>query len=870
MGENGMKLALTAVTLLSALALGSGFAQADNGYIFRYKAELVGTPSPENPGEDDDDIGDGVCQVGESGSEDCNGVCEDGEEGSPDCTIAEEPGDDELLIDTVDGTADYDLEDKGIDPLAPLPEFAIVPSESGRNVNSDGIAYQCFKLSGGWHNYSFAPRGHFEPARDWIESFDIVMKSELGSPMTAPNGFEAFNDWRFAPPFDEDSYSNGVTSETDACIRIKVKPGVKSTKSATIEMLVMDYPPSLVSDGKVSWNDSAENYIWIPVTFKPDCIGGCYPDAPPLVVSSVGGSADLRSLQYMGFGWGYAPGPGFDATPSSVTISGGIPPYEVDISSDAFAEYRTKPVGAGCMLKFDSYAIPAEFYPDDEDEQLTTEVTVTDAAGQVSNQVIHHSISGLNNGRGKAWGGGIFDVLSPDDDCNYMPFSVSQDYGNTLELEAGDSTDLGILIEGGDGPYVVTAVNLPPELELKPRWGGGWLVANVPGSWTGSNAVRIKVADASGNEEFLDYDVTVTAKPSGYAAFGSNSRGAFGVSSSSTSGETKPYGFNMEGYDFLSAGSDYTCGISGGTLSCWGENYYGQTGVPHSATPSYPTELAGSGWTSIDTGTGGHACGVRSGTLYCWGSGSDGGLGNGSTSDTNVPQPVSLAGANWTSYSVGGFNNCGVSNGGLYCWGNGYNNLLGLGSDTASKSVPTRVGVDSDWVSVSASGSHACGIRSSGQLYCWGNNSGGATGQGVSSSTTSTPTLVNADNVLNADWTQVLTGNGFTCGLKDDVAYCWGNNASGQLGQGGLASTSKPTVSTGSGWTMLDVGMDHVCGLKGTEAYCWGDNTSGKTAQGTIYGETLVPTKVSPDRWDEEYVWTFISVGERHTVGLTN
>ena len=68
---------------------------------------------------------------------------------------------------------------------------------------------------------------------------------------------------------------------------------------------------------------------------------------------------------------------------------------------------------------------------------------------------------------------------------------------------------------------------------------------------------------------------------------------------------------------------------------------------------------------------------------------------------------------------------------------------------------------------------------------------------------------------LTRDVTQVAAGLEHTCALLNDGgARCWGNNTSGQLGDGSLVSKQLPTLVTG-GLTFIQIsaGMNHTCGV---------------------------------------------------------
>ena len=94
-------------------------------------------------------------------------------------------------------------------------------------------------------------------------------------------------------------------------------------------------------------------------------------------------------------------------------------------------------------------------------------------------------------------------------------------------------------------------------------------------------------------------------------------------------------------------------------------------------------------------------------------------------------------------------------------------------------------------------------------------------------------------------WRSISAGPEHTCGLSvDGVAYCWGWNLYGQLGDGTRNSRYIPVpvaVRAGLRFQSLAVGDQHTCGLSvdGT-AWCWGDNRNG------ALGDRTRVTRVSP------------------------
>ncbi len=73
------------------------------------------------------------------------------------------------------------------------------------------------------------------------------------------------------------------------------------------------------------------------------------------------------------------------------------------------------------------------------------------------------------------------------------------------------------------------------------------------------------------------------------------------------------------------------------------------------------------------------------------------------------------------------------------------------------------------------------------------------------------------------------SGENHACAIAAGVAYCWGSNASGQLGNGTAADSPTPTAVVGlpSPVTAIAAGQSHSCAVAGatSDVYCWGSNS---------------------------------------------
>ena len=92
------------------------------------------------------------------------------------------------------------------------------------------------------------------------------------------------------------------------------------------------------------------------------------------------------------------------------------------------------------------------------------------------------------------------------------------------------------------------------------------------------------------------------------------------------------------------------------------------------------------------------------------------------------------------------------------------------------------------FASVNAGGALTCGVTSDGDAYCWGENSSGQLGNGT---TTDRHTPVPVEGGLS--FASVNNAALHTCAVTTaGVAYCWGFNSDGQLGDGSTTNRLTP------------------------------------------------------------------------------
>lgn len=285
----------------------------------------------------------------------------------------------------------------------------------------------------------------------------------------------------------------------------------------------------------------------------------------------------------------------------------------------------------------------------------------------------------------------------------------------------------------------------------------------------------------------------------------------------------------------LAAGDYHTCGLTAaGAAYCWGNNVNGQLGNGNAFLRTVPDAVSGGLSFVALTANYGRTCGLTAaGQAYCWGENSVGTLGDSSTIERHAPVRV-VGGHTFASISAGFAQTCAVTPAAAaYCWGGGFNGELGTGGQ-ASDSAPVAVSGGLSFTSVSAGYGHTCGVTTTGAGYCWGDNSSeGVLGDGTAFTIRLTPVPVAGGLVFAS----IASGYSHTCGVTTvGAGYCWGDNVVGTLGDGSGVDPSLMPVAVVGGLVFRSVvlGSLHALGVTtGNVAYGWGWNGNGELGDRT-------------------------------------
>ena len=253
----------------------------------------------------------------------------------------------------------------------------------------------------------------------------------------------------------------------------------------------------------------------------------------------------------------------------------------------------------------------------------------------------------------------------------------------------------------------------------------------------------------------------------------------------------------------LAAGLANDCALlDGGVVRCWGQGYAGVLGQGNTDTV-LPTDDAPAPIVPLGNAVPEHiACGVTTccaashDDVLCWGTGA---LGVGVDAMTAIgdqlgempPMPVQDTLITQTDAIAVGMSACRLApDGEVRCWGANQAGQLGTGATAEVRGgfddAPVSLPVASDTLEVVMGLAHLCARSTVGEVRCLGTGyqgaNGAGTGSGVGDEPGETPP---APLPLAAPALLLGAANYATCAWLDThELWCWGENSSGQLGQG--------------------------------------------------------------------------------------
>ena len=322
---------------------------------------------------------------------------------------------------------------------------------------------------------------------------------------------------------------------------------------------------------------------------------------------------------------------------------------------------------------------------------------------------------------------------------------------------------------------------------------------------------------------------------------------------------------NAQCWQSISAGYKQSYAIKNdGTLWAWGYNLYGQLGDGSTSNKNIPTQIGTEqDWQSISSGTH-HTIGIKSnGTIWAWGRNNNGQLGDGTTISKYTPIQIGNDN-NWQSIATGAQCSFAIKNNGtLWAWGANIEGQLGDGTYT-NKLTPIQIGSDTNWIKVTAGQEHTLALKNNGTLWAWGNNYFGQIGNGTSFNHYNLPQQVNS--ITNCQFINAANDQSFII-KTDGTLWAWGYNESGQLGNGTFNNSifSPTIIGSDTNWQSVEASTAYTIAKKtnGT-IFSWGDNSFGQLGDGTTV-DKLIPTQIGTLS-----NWQIIATGYGQSLSLKN
>lgn len=247
---------------------------------------------------------------------------------------------------------------------------------------------------------------------------------------------------------------------------------------------------------------------------------------------------------------------------------------------------------------------------------------------------------------------------------------------------------------------------------------------------------------------------------------------------------------------------------------------------------------------------------LTDGTIKAWGGNVAGQLGDGTTETKLTPVAVNGLGGPVTEIATAGEHAIALlSNGTVETWGNNIFGQLGNGTDGGGKEAckvlcrsltPIQVPGLSGVVAVFASGADDAALLNNGTVVAWGENKSGQLGDGTQVEKDS-PALVHGLSEVKtlALGSESTLGGHMLALLKDGTVEAVGLNTEGQVGDGSTVDSLVPVAVNGlSGVTAVSASFTHSLALLGDGTVrAWGSNRFGELGANTpaICGSKLNP-----------------------------
>ena len=178
---------------------------------------------------------------------------------------------------------------------------------------------------------------------------------------------------------------------------------------------------------------------------------------------------------------------------------------------------------------------------------------------------------------------------------------------------------------------------------------------------------------------------------------------------------------------------------------------------------------------------------------------------------------------------------------------------LGDGQTATDFSSPIQIG-SLFWRMIACGGAnttnsdgHTVAIRSDGLLFTWGDNSSGQLGNGNTGTDQSSPVQIGSSS-----WMMCAAGSATSYAIDiNGRLFTWGEGSNGETGQGVTADSNSPIQVGASSWYSVTAGLANGYAIRiDGLLFAWGSNTAGQIGDGAVVGTTRTsPVQIGAQTW---------------------
>lgn len=235
------------------------------------------------------------------------------------------------------------------------------------------------------------------------------------------------------------------------------------------------------------------------------------------------------------------------------------------------------------------------------------------------------------------------------------------------------------------------------------------------------------------------------------------------------------------------------------------------------------------------------------GTVWAWGDNSRWQLSTGNGLNSHETTPVQIPNlGNIISIAAGEIHSLALdSNGNVWTWGGHY---VGQSGTPSASVYPQQVDKLDNIIKIAAAGDYSMALRSDNTVFSWGRNTSNQLGYASPDDCAGIPCSKSPRQITSlVNILDIAAGEEFAIARSNDgKVWAWGSNKFGQLaGIPGLGSLSPVQVQGLSNVLAIAAGYDHALAMSTDEAcdigsaqiagrlMAWGNNLSGQRGDGT-------------------------------------